>query len=42
MAVRDDVRKVRGILTDGVRLLRARRVVRAELAQRPPVPTPPR
>ena len=38
MAVRDDVRKVRGILTHGVRLLRARRVVRAELAQRPPVP----
>ena len=38
MPVADDVRKVRGILTDGVRLLRARRVVRAELAQRPPVP----
>jgi hypothetical protein len=38
MPVADDVRKVRGILTDGVRLLRARRVVRAELAGRPPVP----
>ena len=38
MPIADDVRKVRGILTDGVRLLRARRVVRAELAQRPPGP----
>ncbi|HET7820930.1 MAG TPA: CDP-glycerol glycerophosphotransferase family protein [Ornithinibacter sp.] len=38
MPVADDVRKVRGILTEGVRLLRARRVVRAELARRPPVP----
>jgi len=38
MPVADDVRKVRGILTDGVRLLRARRAVRGELAQRPPVP----
>ena len=38
MGVADDVAKVRGILTRGVRALSARRVVRARLARRPPVP----
>jgi len=38
MGLADDVVKVRGILTRGVRAVRARRIVRAELAQRPPVP----
>jgi hypothetical protein len=38
MGFRDDVRKVRGILTRGVRAVGARRVVLAELSQRPPVP----
>lgn len=38
MALVDDVAKVRGILTKGVRAVWARRVVRAEMALRPPVP----
>jgi hypothetical protein len=38
MPVADDVAKVRGILLQGARTLAARRVVRAELARRPPVP----
>jgi hypothetical protein len=38
MGLADDVSKVRRIVTQGVRALAARRVVRAELAQRPPVP----
>lgn len=38
MALADDVAQVRGILTRGVRALRARRVVLAELSQRPPLP----
>ncbi len=38
MALADDVAKVRGILTRGVRAVAARRVVRARLAQRPHVP----
>jgi hypothetical protein len=38
MPVADDVRKVRDILTRGVRALQARRIVLAELSQRPPVP----
>ena len=38
MALADDVAKVRGIFTKGLRAVRARRVVRAELAQRPPMP----
>jgi hypothetical protein len=38
MGLADDVVKVRGILTRGLRAVRARRIVRAELAQRPPVP----
>ena len=38
MALTDDVAKVRGIFTKGLRAVRARRVVRAELAQRPPMP----
>jgi hypothetical protein len=38
MPLIDDVAKVRDILTRGVRALRARRIVLAELSQRPPVP----
>ena len=38
MALTDDVAKVRGILTTGLRAVRARRVVRAALAARPPTP----
>ena len=38
MALTYDVAKVRGMVARGVRALRARRVVRAELSQRPPVP----
>ena len=38
MQLSDDVAKVRDILTRGVRALRARRVVMAELSQRPLVP----
>ena len=38
MALTADVAKVRGIFTKGLRAVRARRVVRAELAQRPPMP----
>ncbi len=37
MALADDVAKVRGILTDGISSLRARRAVRAELESRPPL-----
>jgi CDP-Glycerol:Poly(glycerophosphate) glycerophosphotransferase len=38
MGLVDDAAKVRGILTKGVRAVRARRAVRAALALRPPVP----
>jgi hypothetical protein len=38
MALVDDVAKVRDIVTRGVQAVRARRVVRAELSRRPPVP----
>src|SRR5688572_26191900 len=38
MGLADDVAKVRDILTRGARAVAARRVVRARMAQRPPVP----